>query len=201
MPTVTEPTAADPITRPRGRWRLGILTLMGVAAVIIGVAVFGGEEETTLPTLPNGLAPPPGSPRSGEAAPNFVVEAFDGTTIDLEAHLRDDGRPILLNFWASWCGPCRAEMPALDAAAAVHPEALIVGIAVRDDLVPAQEFADEVGVSYPLAFDVDSSVERAYPVPGLPATFSISSDGEIIRVVFGELETDEIESLIAELTG
>ena len=88
-------------------------------------------------TAPPGFGRPVGSP-----APDFTVELFDGTRFRLSDHLGDDGRPVVLNLWASWCLPCRAEMPELDEAARAHPEVLFLGVAVDDTRRAAEAFAD-----------------------------------------------------------
>lgn len=188
----------DPLTPPGGRWRLGALSLIAVVAVVVGMLAFGGEEEPSIPTLPSGLQPSSGAPRQGEPAPDFAVTTFDGSRFSLSEHLANDGRPVMLNLWASWCPPCRAEMPVFDRVAADRDDVLIVGVAVDDALAPAEAFAGEVGVRYPLAFDADGSVAAAYPTPGLPATFTISSDGRVVSIAYGELEENEMRALMDE---
>lgn len=169
-----------------------------IGFVVGGVILLGGDDTTpstsTIPEL-GGSFPTP----AGEAAPDFSIELLDGTTFRLTDHLATDGRPVVLNLWASWCGPCRAEMPALDAAATAHPEVFFLGVAVDDDPVAAADFADEIGVGYALAIDEADRVGRRYPSPGLPATFLISADRSIIRTVFGAVDESDLEALIAEL--
>lgn len=196
-----EEPGSDPIEPERAwweGWRPGLLTLLAAAVVVGGVLLLGGgdssEPVTTEPSM--SLPPLPASARGEEAAPDFAVDLFDGSRFVLGRHLRDDGRPILLNLWASWCFPCREEMPDLDDAALRHPEVLILGIAVDDDPDTAAAFAGEIAVTYPLGADRDGQVSRRYPAPGLPATYIIGSDGLIREVVFGRLSGEEIERLI-----
>lgn len=188
----------DPGRRSR-RWPLGALTLIAAGVVAIGLLLFGGGDDgPATPTIPQlGSFPT----IAGDAAPDFAIELRDGTTFRLSDHLADDGRPVLLNLWASWCGPCRAEMPALDAASQSHPEVFFLGVAVEDDPVAAEAFAAEVGVSYALAIDESDRVGRRYPSPGLPATFFISSEGRIVKTVFGGLDEDDVDGYIAEAFG
>lgn len=140
---------------------------------------------------------------SGDAdlAPDFQVTFFDGGSFRLSDHLRDDGRPVLLNLWASWCPPCRAEMPDLSEAAERYPGVQFVGVAVSDDAGAAADFADAIGVAYPLGADRDGSVDRAYPAPGLPATYLIDGEGRMVREVFGMLTAAQVEALLAEVAG
>lgn len=132
------------------------------------------------------------------AAPLFTVPTRDGE-FSLARHLATDGRPVFLNLWASWCFPCRAEMPALNDAAIAHPEVLFVGVAIRDDFNAARAFADEIGIDYTIGFDVDETVNAGYPTLGMPATYLIGSDGAIVDTVFGALTEGQIEELITSV--
>lgn len=132
----------------------------------------------------------------GEPAPDFTVELFDGEVFTLSTHLAQSGTPVVLNFWASWCVPCRVEMPAIDAVADSRPDILFLGIAVQDSETAARDFADEVGVTYPLGSDTDGSILEDYPILGLPATWFITSDGMIAEQWFGQLDETTLEDLI-----
>ena len=137
-----------------------------------------------------------------QPAPALQVNLFDGSTFDLGEHLSRDGRPVVLNLWASQCPPCRDEMPHFDAAARRHPEILFLGVAVRDDPEAAAATVTELALSYALGADLDGSVDAAFPSPGLPATFLIGSDGTLLGVVYGGLEPEDIEELVDRyLTG
>ena len=195
----SEAPAPAPTVRPRTRrWPLGALTLLVVAFVIGGVVLFGGDDTNTTPTIPDlGSLPTV----TGDAAPDFSVDLLDGTSFRLSDHLKEDGRPVLLNLWASWCIPCREEMPALDAAAAERTDVYFLGVAVEDDPAAAEAFAEEVGVSYALAIDESERIGRRYPSIGLPATFLISTEGVIVRTVYGQLDEAEILQLITEAFG
>lgn len=198
---MTETPDAQPIdempSRKRGRWPLGALTGLVVAFVAIGFLVFSGDDDSgsTIPTLGNGSTP------TGNEAPDFAIDLLDGTRFRLSDHLEDDGRPVILNLWASWCGPCREEMPALDAVAAANPEIFLLGVAVDDEASAARRFAGEVGVSYALAIDEGNTVGDRYPSPGLPATFFIDEHRQVVKIVFGAVTQEQVESLIAEFFG
>jgi thiol-disulfide isomerase/thioredoxin len=190
---VTEHTPTD---RPERRWGPGILVALAVGLVVFGVVLLGEGGSA----VPEGSAPAEPA-RSADAAVGFSLTLYDGTHFDLATHLAEDGRPVFLNFWASWCPPCRAEMPDISAAAERHPEVLFLGIAVSDSPDAAAAYADEVDVSYRLGFDATGMIEAHYPAPGLPATFLISSSGEIVRSHVGQMHPDVIEQLVVELTG
>lgn len=203
LDTAAEPTpepAADPApTRAGRRWPLGLLTLIFVGLVAGGAALLGGTEGDAADTSLPSLGPIPTV--AGDTAPDFEVDLIDGTPFRLSTHLEEDGRPVVLNLWASWCTPCRAEMPALDAAATAHPEVLFLGVAVEDDPTAAAGFAAEIAVSYPLAIDEAERVARRYPSPGLPATYFISTDGLIVKTVFGRLDEAQLDSLLETAFG
>lgn len=191
-----EPTPAEHRARRWRRWPLGALSLLvvGVTAIAIGVL-----RESLPPDEPGGITVPGFGNPTGSEAPDFIITLLDGSPFSLSGHLADDGRPVLLNLWASWCGPCREEMPHLDAVAAAQPGVLFLGIAVDDDPGAARAFAVEIGVSYPLAIDLAGEVARRYPSFGLPATFLITTDGRIARTVYGQLSEAQIVGLIESL--
>ena len=186
----------------RTRWRLGVLTLLVLVAIAGGLLLFGSDDgsgfSTTIPELQGAFGLPT---QNGEAAPDFSLTLLDGSRFRLTEHLSTDGRPVILNLWASWCGPCRAEMPAFDIASKIHTDVYFLGVAVEDDRVAAEEFAAEIDVSYSLAIDEADRVGRRYPTPGLPATYLISADGAIVRTVFGQVDETQITDLITESFG
>lgn len=196
---LSEPEPRQEDARPR-RWGPGILTALVVGVVVLGVVVLGEggssspgrAAEITVPAL----ASPGGG---GNQAPDFALTLYDGTEFNLARHLTEDGRPVFLNFWASWCPPCRAEMPDISTAAERHPEIFFLGIAVSDSPEAAAAFAAESDVSYPLGHDATGAIERHYPSPGLPATFLISGSGEILRTYVGQMPPSLIEELVEEL--
>jgi len=202
FPAMEDPTP----NHPRRRRPLGLLALVAAASVLIGVVVVqivsGGEETSpataSIPTLP---VPGADGPQRGEEAPRFTITLMDGTVFDLAAHLTGDGRPVFLNAWASWCVPCRNEMPALEAASRRHPGVLFLGIAVDDDPTAAREFAAEVGVTYPLAVDESDTIGSAYLIPGLPTSILIDGEGTIVQRVFGEVDEDRLEELLGSAFG
>jgi thiol-disulfide isomerase/thioredoxin len=134
----------------------------------------------------------------GDDAPSFTVDLFGGGHFSLEDHLSTDGRPVVLNFWASWCVPCREEMPAFDTVAQRRPDVLFIGVAVQDSAESAMAFADEVAVSYPLGLDDDGQILELYPILGLPTTTLITGNGNIATTWSGQLDAERLESLIDE---
>lgn len=129
-------------------------------------------------------------------APDFSLQLFDGTNFSLSEHLTSDRRPVLLNFWASWCGPCKEEMPALEAFSRAHPEILVVGIAVNDREQPARQLALELGVTYPTGIDADGAISDQFNYLGLPTSWLIGQDRRVIRYLAGALDLEELEHLV-----
>lgn len=194
---------AQPHDRKRPQW-MSWLLLLAVFALAVGVTIVVGSQfgstETTFPDLGDLATNDPNLPSTDEAAPTFRLETLDGEVFDLADHIATDGRPVILNLWASWCPPCRSEMPSINVAAQRHPEVAFVGVAVEDDPEKAAEFATEIGITYTIAVD-DGSVEEAYPVLGLPGTFFIAADGTLAKNHFGLVTVDSLDDDIAELFG
>ncbi len=132
----------------------------------------------------------------GAQAPDFTLELLDGGTFTLENHLDEDGRTLVLNLWASWCLPCRTEIPDISNFASNHPDVAVLGVAVEDARADSEAFAEEMSPSYPLAFG-NKEFRDAYQTVGLPATFIIEPDGTVSSIVNGLVDQQALE----EMTG
>ena len=138
-----------------------------------------------LSRVPEGLAGSnQAAPQIGFQAPDFVLEQLGGQDIRLE-NLR--GQPVILNFWASWCGPCRAEMPALEQIAQDYADEGLVMLLVNQGESEASinPFLQEIGVTAPVLLDRDLTATRLYRVNALPTTFFIDKDGRIHDYTIG----------------
>jgi cytochrome c biogenesis protein CcmG/thiol:disulfide interchange protein DsbE len=120
------------------------------------------------------------APEAGALAPAFAVPAYDErSTVRLDAFR---GHPVVLNFWASWCPPCRAEAALLEAAYLRYRSRGVVFIGIdsqTDTWRASREFLTQHGVTYPVGRDARGSVARAYRVTGLPTTYFIDADGRV----------------------
>lgn len=128
----------------------------------------------------------------GQPAPDFSVEVIDGGTFTLS---ESRGQPVVVNFWASWCGPCRTEIPDISAFAEANPDVTVVGIAVQDAEQTAREFAAEIDASYPLALGT-TDVEDAYPNLGLPATYIVDENGVVSGIINGIVDEESLGSAV-----
>jgi peroxiredoxin len=125
------------------------------------------------------------APMVGFLAPDFTLPAIDGTSVTLSG-LR--GRPVILNFWATWCPPCRAEMPELEAFWQLYrtDQLVLLGIDQGEDSAVVDQFARSVvDISFPLLLDERTDVGALYGVRALPTTVFIDVDGRIQAITVG----------------
>ncbi|WP_347332699.1 TlpA family protein disulfide reductase [Marinimicrobium locisalis] len=125
-----------------------------------------------------------------EKAPDFTLKSESGENIRLE---EQRGKVVMINFWASWCAPCRKEMPLLDELYDRYKDAgfTLFGVNVEQDPEAAKKFLENVGVSFPILYDPESDVSRTYQVSAMPTTVMVDRDGEVRYVNRGYKEGDE----------
>ncbi len=148
--------------------------------------------------LPDALNPTGQSPaaREGRAAPNFFLDALEADALTL-TDLR--GEYVLVNFWASWCGPCRGETPDLQDfhIRTLNKGITVVGVNQQEDVKTARGFVEEFAVDYPILFDFSGEVSSAYAVGvgGLPRTFLVNPDGVVERVYLGRITDEQLREI------
>ena len=137
-------------------------------------------------------------PRVNFRAPALTLAALDGKKISLD-DLR--GQVVLVNFWATWCPPCRAEMPEIQNAYEKYRAQgfTVLGVDVAEDEATVASFVQEFKLTFPILLDRDTSVTKRYQVNGLPTTFFIGRDGVIRAVNLGAMNRAYIESQLAPL--
>jgi cytochrome c biogenesis protein CcmG/thiol:disulfide interchange protein DsbE len=139
------------------------------------------------------------SPLVGRPAPPFsLVPAGGGEAVSLDS-LR--GRPVVVNFWATWCVPCFQEHPALTGAARTLRDVQFLGVVYEDEPSKIRDFLKERGAAYPTLMDPGSKTAIAYGVFGVPETFFIDAQGRIVEKYAGPLDPDTITALIAKTRG
>ncbi len=139
----------------------------------------------------------PAEPVVGSPAPDFSLTDSLGQTVRLEDSL---GRATVINFWATWCGPCRYEMPLLTAAAARYPDDLtVLAVNFAESQPVVQEFALDLGLGFVPLLDSDGKVYAQYQVRGLPTTFFVDAEGLIQAVHIGVLSESQLAAYLADL--
>ena len=138
--------------------------------------------------------PSDGSPRKGAAAPDFTLLDVDGHPVTLSQW---HGRPVLINFWATWCGPCEIEMPAIQASYRAHQDKglVVLAVAVDDSVENVRRFFEKHDLGFQPLMD-DGSVSRSYRVFGLPTSYFISTNGKITAVHTGVLTEKKIDAYL-----
>jgi len=133
------------------------------------------------------------------AAPAFSIKGLDGRTIRL-ADLRD--RPLVLDFWATWCGPCRMSMPHLDAMQTRYARQglTVLGVSVDEaGPAPVRRYAQKSGLKFTLAMANDEMLESYGPIRSIPTTFFINRKGQVVRRVVGYVDGETMESYVQEI--
>ena len=180
---VGEPVAAQPRRRPR-RLILAAWLLAGVAGLVAILTVSVARP-----------AGPVDTPIVGQPAPAFDLETLDGGRLSL-AQLR--GSTVVLNFWASWCIPCREEAPLLTAAAADYGARglRILGVLYQDGAENARDFMRRYGQTYRGLLDADGRTAIDYGVFGIPETFFIDADGIVRSRQIGAVTATDLQTQI-----
>jgi cytochrome c biogenesis protein CcmG, thiol:disulfide interchange protein DsbE len=181
-------------TRPRLDLRRLPLRHLVVAAVlpVLLVALLGSA------VILRGTAASPTA--IGSLAPDFSVTDLEGNPVRL-AELR--GRPVIVNFWASWCVPCVEEFPLLREAAERHADdgLVVIGIVYRDRSESARAFMERNGGTWAVAMDPDERVAQAYGILGPPETFFIARDGTIAARQLGQFFATSLDEKVAAIVG
>jgi peroxiredoxin len=175
---------------------MGAGLLLGLAAglvVFIGLPDFGAPGAAQAPAGTPAPAPIVGAP-----APDFTLKDLSGSDVTLSG-LR--GQVVLINFWATWCGPCRLEMPAIQAEyEELRASGLMVLAVNLDEPQPAvQAFADELGLTFPVLLDPGAKVNDLYRVRGYPTTFFVDREGVVARLHVGIMSESQLRDYLDRL--
>jgi thiol-disulfide isomerase/thioredoxin len=135
------------------------------------------------------------TPVSEGTAPSLTLASTTGDTFDLHA---GSAPAYVVNFWATWCGPCRKEIPEISAFAAAHPEIEVVGVSVDDKLTTERlgGEAKRLGITYRVVHDMSGDVARAWGVDVFPTTFVLDAQHKVIATRVGEIDRSRLEMMI-----
>ena len=175
------------------------ILLLLVIALLLGGGTFAYRllSRITDPASPSetvSLAP------QGDAA-DFTVYDADGTPVTLQSK---QGKPVLINFWASWCGPCKAELPDLETACQQYGdkvEFMMINLTdgSSETVDGVRAFLEENGYTFPVYYDTDESATLAWGVSSIPTTVLIGPDGKYLHTQIGAMSAETIEQLVQQL--
>jgi len=173
------------MTRTRWNALTAIMLLVGIAWIWINRLPADSAASA------NGLPP---APAVGHPAPDFTLTTLTGEAFTLST-LR--GTPVVLNFWATWCPPCRAELPELEAAGRQYAgQIAISGVNQAEARADVQAFARKMGLTFPMPLDEQAQVSRLYGVRSLPTTFFIDRGGVIRQIQVGPVTEATLAQLL-----
>lgn len=193
----------EPVRRRGSSLRTVLVGAGVVVLVLVGVAVAATRDDPQTTTAESGQLPTLDerpAPDEVFALPPATLEGFgDGPPVDL-ADFR--GKPLIVNFWATWCAPCVKEMPDLqEVAEEAEGKVAFLGIDVEDAPPNAEPFVEELGITYPLALDPRREYSRQVNNFGMPTTLFVDEDGLVQYRHTGAMDADQLRTLISEHLG
>ena len=182
------------------RVRLILWALVGVAAIgSVGIAIYHARQGTVPKAKPASVSADQNSPLVGSHLPQLDLVSMDGKPVSSDQFL---GRPVLLNFWATWCIPCRAEMPDLQHEAnAWGDRVAVVGVDDGEDAATIRTFLDQLGITYTIWRDPKGQVDSLLKAPGLPYSIFLDKGGTVRQVHLGQMDRQYVDDRFKELTG
>lgn len=176
-------------------WAIYILLIIAIATIAVIVTLSGFPRERSEQQSAVGS-----SRLVGQKAPDFTLATLDGEEVSLSQFR---SQPVLLNFWASWCLPCREEMPELVQSYEAHKDEGLVILGVNltytDSMPEVRAFVNELDITFPVLLDEDGAVERLYQIPGIPSSVFINRVGTIERLQIGLMTPEQIDQYTDEI--
>lgn len=194
-----------PVTRARRRTVvLAAAVSTGVLLIVVLVAGWGGSGKSDVTDVAGSTSAVLYTAGHRPMAPDFSGTTLTGSKLSFSSYR---GKVVVLNFWGSWCVPCRAEASTLAAVAALYRSSGVafLGVDVRDTTASALAFTRSFGISYPSVTDPSSAITLDFtsvvPIAGTPTTLVIDRTGRIAGAVFGSTTYPELTTILAKVTG
>lgn len=185
------PEALEGVEGKGERSRLWTVLPLLLAVVAIGLAakLFADSQGSQSVALP-GAVTSPYKFTAGTPAPDFSLQSVDGGSVSL-ADFR--GKTLVVNFWATWCPPCRSEMPDMEQVYTERKDDVVVlAVNVQEARAPVRDFADKYRLSFPILMDTAGEVTQSFGVQSLPTTFFIDKEGKVASFNMGALNKSAI---------
>ncbi|WP_044896472.1 thiol-disulfide oxidoreductase ResA [Bacillus alveayuensis] len=134
----------------------------------------------------------------GSAAPDFVLNDLNGKTFQLSNY---DGKGVFLNFWGTWCEPCKREMPYIERQYQYYKNhgVEVLAINVGESNIAVENFKDQYGLTFPILLDKKMEVLNAYGVDPLPTTFLIDKDGKVVKIITGSMTERDVRNYMESI--
>jgi thiol-disulfide isomerase/thioredoxin len=174
------------------------LLLGGVAfGLIIGLAVFVLQKNGKVNIPQNPTVEQNGIPTVGLAMPNFEISLLGGEKVELKNYV---GRSVVVNFWGTWCPPCRAEMPMLEQAAIQYkPQLVLIGINEEDTLSNVKDFIRLFNLTFLIGMDDGKKIANHFNVQGYPTTYFIGDDGILRMIQVGQMSVQQFQINLSKI--
>jgi thiol-disulfide isomerase/thioredoxin len=192
---------------------------ISLMALVISASVCASAASTPVPTTPTALAglstlaptttpnagktrgipdDVPVKPQKGFRAPDFVLLNLEGKEVSLGDL---GGRPVLINFWATWCPPCREELPVIQATYQNSDDLAVLGVNFQEGLTNVKPFVEKEGLTFPVLLDEEGRVATMYRTRGLPTSFFLNPDGIITAVHIGPMTANDVDNYVTQARG
>ena len=193
-----QPIESAPAPRGLPLWAYALIGLsigLGIGALVFFQPVLFPDRESTVsqPTQPSAPAAVVGAP-----APDFELTDLDGNAVRLSDYR---GKAVLVNFWATWCGPCKAEMPLLqDRYTTLRNSGLVIlAVNIGEDEALIRPYVEDLGLDFAIVLDPELAVNDEYRVLGYPTTITVDREGNVVDVHVGAWLDEQLDAVLSRL--